>query len=384
VPPIKVLTVLTYYHPHWTGLTAIAKRIAEGLAGRGHEVTVLAMQHAPELARHEVVNGVSVVRLPPVGRLSRGLLAPSFPRAANKLIRSHDVVHIHTPILEGLLVAALCRLHRRPLLMTHQGDLVMPSGLVNQAVERFGTAMLSATGRLATVVSPLNPDYATHSSFLRPFTQKIVPILPPVEIPVPEDGAGSRWRTELGLDGTRVIGFAGRFVEEKGFDYLLRAIPSLLETDPNARLVYAGDHEILYEDFFDRCKPLLDAHREYISFVGLLRDRQQLANFYALCDVFVLPSRTDSFAAVQVEAMLSGTPVVATDIPGAREPVRQTGMGTLVRPRSPGALAAGISEVLREPSRFVRRRTEIEAVFDPAQSIDEYEALMASLVARRE
>ena len=47
---MKILTVLTYYHPHWTGLTANAKRIAEGLAARGHDVTVLTTRHAEELA----------------------------------------------------------------------------------------------------------------------------------------------------------------------------------------------------------------------------------------------------------------------------------------------------------------------------------------------
>ena len=43
--PMKVLMVLTYYHPHWTGLTAYAKRLAEGLARRGHSVTVLTSRH---------------------------------------------------------------------------------------------------------------------------------------------------------------------------------------------------------------------------------------------------------------------------------------------------------------------------------------------------
>src|SRR5262249_5570899 len=68
---VRVLSVLTYYAPHWTGLTAHAVRLAEGLAARGHEVTVLTTRHAPELAPREVVHGVDVVRLPTIGRFSR-------------------------------------------------------------------------------------------------------------------------------------------------------------------------------------------------------------------------------------------------------------------------------------------------------------------------
>lgn len=377
--PVRVLTVLTFYAPHWTGLTAIAVRIAEGLAARGHRVTVLTAHHDRALPRDESLNGVDVVRLPYAARLSRGVLMPSFPLAARRLIREHDVVHIHTPLLEAPLVGVLSRLGRRPLLMTHQGDLVMPNGLVDQTVEKVGTILLDAAGRLATVVSPLNDDYAAESRFLRRFAGKLVPILPPVEILEPKAGEAARLRAGLGLDGKRLVGFAGRFVEEKGFDYLLRAIPALLAAVPEAHLVYAGEHRMAYENFHRRCKPLLDAYGDHVTFLGLLRDREQLASFYAMCDVFALPSRTDSFAAVQVEAMLCGTPVVATDIPGGRVAVRATGMGRLVAPRDPQALAEGLAEVLVDPARYTRPREEIAAIFDPVASIDRYEELIVEL-----
>jgi glycosyltransferase involved in cell wall biosynthesis len=381
--PIKVLTVLTFYHPHWTGLTAYAKRIAEGLAGRGHGVTVLTTQHAPELAAREEVNGVRVVRLRPIARLSRGLLVPSFPGAVRKLTRAHDVVHFHTPLLEAPLVAAVARLERRAAVMTHQGDLVMPAGFISQSVEKVGTALLTAAGRLATVVVPHSSDYASESAFLRPFATKSAAIYPPVEMPAPDRREVERWRAELGLTDRSVVGFAGRFVEEKGFDYLLRAVPEIIRTNPGAHFVYAGEHQVAYEDFYEKCRPLLDANREHVTFVGLIRDPQRLANFYAMCDVFALPSRTDCFPSVQIEAMLCGAPIVVTDIPGAREPVRRTGMGTIVRPRDPQALADGIRDVLGERSRYVRSREEIHSVFDPVRSIDAYEELIASLAAQR-
>lgn len=382
--PIRVLTVLTYYHPHWTGLTAIAKRIAEGLASRGHHVTVLTTQHRPDLPRRETLDGVEVVRARAFGRFSRGLVAPALPSAAARLIRHHDVVHLHTPLPEAPLVAALARLQRRPVLMTHQGDLVMPAGAVNQALERVGTALLSAAGRLATVVAPLNADYARESRFLRRFEHKLVPIQPPVDLPEPDRVAAAAWRAELGLEVKPLVGFAGRFVEEKGFDYLLRAIPFLTAAQPDAHLVYAGKHDIDYEDFFATCRPLLEEHRERITFLGLIEDRRRLAEFYAMCDVFALPSRSDMLAATQVEAMLAGTPVVATDIPGARVPVSRTGMGLLVPPGNPPALAAGLAEVLRGPARYTCTRAKVREALELDTSITAYENLVRRLAARRQ
>src|SRR5512145_399377 len=115
---MKILAVLTYYYPHWTGLTAHAVQVAEGLVARGHEVTVLTVRHSAELARDEIINGVRVVRLQPTGRFSRGMIAPAFPHAAAKLIAEHDAVQIHTPLPEAPIVALLCRALGRPLVMT--------------------------------------------------------------------------------------------------------------------------------------------------------------------------------------------------------------------------------------------------------------------------
>src|SRR5205085_10194951 len=135
---MKILAVLAYYYPHWTGLTVHAIRVAEGLAARGHEVTVLTSRHSPELARDETRNGVRVIRLQPAVRVSRGMITPAFPYAAAQLIAEHDVVQVHTPLPEAPMVALLCRALGRPFLMTHHGDLVMPEGVFNQALQRAG------------------------------------------------------------------------------------------------------------------------------------------------------------------------------------------------------------------------------------------------------
>jgi glycosyltransferase involved in cell wall biosynthesis len=378
---LKILMCLTYYHPHWTGLTAYAKRLAEGLARRGHQVTVVTSQFDRSLPREETYQGVRILRLAAPVRLSRGQVQPSFLPVVRRLVREHDVVQVHTPMLETWLVGALAHQAGRKMLMTHHGDLVMPSGLSNQFVQMTVGFLQNRGARSADVISIHSQDYADHSEYLKPYASKVVAIYPPVEIPRPDAAAVAAWRQELGLDSCKLVGFAGRFVEEKGFDYLIRAIPRVLARLPGCKFAYAGDPNVVYEHFFQQCLSLFEPCREHVVMLGLIRDPQKLANFYAMCDVFCVPSRTDCFPSVQLEALQCGTPLVTADIPGAREVVLATGMGLLVAPRDEQALADGLVRVLSDRAAYVKPYEAIRAVFNIERSVVAYEQLLQSMVS---
>jgi glycosyltransferase involved in cell wall biosynthesis len=147
--------------------------------------------------------------------------------------------------------------------------------------------------------------------------------------------------------------------------------------------VFAGDTNITYERFFERWRHLWEGQHEGLIELGLIPDAQRMADFYAMCDAFVLPSRTDCFAIVQVESLLAGTPLVTSDIPGAREVVRVTGAGTLVPSGDPAGIADGIVRVLAEPDRYRPSAAVVRAVFNPQDSLMEYEALMTRVLHQR-
>lgn len=373
---MKIVTFLTYYAPHWTGLTAHAARVAEGFAAQGHEVTVVTTRHSRDLPRDEMRNGVRVVRLHPVARFSRGMITPAFPYAAAELIARHDAVQIHSPYPESLLVALLCRAMGRPLLMTHHGDIVMPAGTFNQTIQAIAYVLLRATGTLADAVTSYSQDYADHSRLLRTFRPKLHYVFPPVVIGDPDPAGVAAWRAELGLQDKLLLGFAGRWVHEKGFDYLLQALPLIRATYPNAHLVYAGERNVVYEDFYERCQPFIEQQREHITFLGLLRDPQQIANFYGMIDLFVQPSRTDMMGLVQIEALMCGTPIVVSDIPGARVVVRETGYGRLSPPYTTAGLARTLTDMLRDRAQFTPDRAKVRQLFSPERAVQQYAAIL--------
>jgi glycosyltransferase involved in cell wall biosynthesis len=375
--PLRILICLLYYLPHRTGLTLYVQQLAERLAARGHQVTVLCARHSEETPLGESIeNGVRVVRLWPFPlTISRGMILPGYPKALLRLIREHDVVSVHTPILESALIALAARAAGRRVVVTHHGDLVLPAGLRNRIITAVMYAFYRTLARTAPALVSHTLDYAQDSYYLKPYLEKVVVIPPFVDVPAPDPERVKELRRAWSPAGGPVIGFAGRFVEEKRPDLLIRALEVVNRTFPNARIVFAGQHQIPYEAYWPRHQPLVDRYRDQLVFLGVVPSPQDMADFYAACDVLALPSDTECFALVQVEAMLCGTPVVMTDTPGGRVPVQLTGMGKIVPRDDWKALGEGIVEVLSGRDRFVRPVEEIERHFSVEETVRRYEEL---------
>lgn len=371
---LKILICMLYYFPHRTGMQLYIQRVTEELVRRGHEVTILAARHKQELPTEEVWNGVKIVRLwaPPVP-ISRGMIMPGYPIAAYKLIAQHDVVSIHTPMLETALISFLARMLGKKVIATHHGDLILPKGLTNRIIMSVMFAlfryMASAAGRLIAY----SQDYADHSYYLQPFKDNVSVIYPPVLMPHPNPQRAEELRAQWSPEGGPVIGFAGRFVEEKRPDLLIQALDVINQQYPGARIVFAGEYDIAYEDTWERYQPLVEKYRDQLIFLGLLNEMQAMADFFAACDVLALTSDSECFALVQVEAMLCGTPVVMTDIPGGRVPVTVTGMGKLAEAGNARSIGEAIVDVLRQPEQYRHSRETIEQIFSFQETVDRYE-----------
>ncbi len=371
--PLKILIALQYYLPHRTGYSIHVQRVAEALVRRGHEVTVVTARHLHELPRDETVNGVRLVRLWAPIRISRGMIAPAFPVALVSFLRDRDVIWLSTPMLETALSAVLAKLVGRGLIATHHGDLILPDGFINKFIRWFTFQNYAIMARLADKIIGYSEDYANNSYYLQPFRHKVAINYPPIKIPKPEPEKVAELRAEWQIDDGPIIGYAGRFVQEKRPDLLLEAIDVINQRYPHARIVFAGEYDIKYEDTWEKNQYLVEKHKDQITFLGLLTSQQEMANFYAACDLIVLPSDTECFALVQVEAMLCGTPLVMTDTPGGRVPVMETKMGRIVPRGDFQAIGEAVIEILDNPETYHKTYEEIDAIFNFERTVLNYE-----------
>ena len=371
----KVLFVLTYYYPSWTGLTAYAQRVAEGLAKRGHTVTVLTTRHNKSLSSVECYQGVKIIRVKPFFKISRSLIAPGIFFSLIKLRKEYDVVSIYLPYSGVLPATLICRLLDKKVYFTDNGDLGLPKGLFNWFLKKAYYWLTFFAAKISHGLVVQTEDRVAHSKLLSQLTDKLYYIYAPVKIPPPRFDQVKKWKTQLGIKDKNIVGIAGRFVEEKGFDYFLKGIPLVLKVFPDTIFLFAGETNVDYENFYQKCLPLIEKNKKHIKLLGLIRSRQKMANFYNLLDVFVISSRNDCFPSTQIEAMLCGTPVICTNIPGAREVVRKTNMGVLVKPCNYQSLAAGIIEVLGNRRRYLKFQSKANEVFDWKQSVEKYERL---------
>ena len=388
-PLMKILTVLTYYRPHTSGLTIYAERLARAFVKRGHQVTVMTNQYDPSLPLEEMMDGVKVIRVPVIARVSKGVLAPTFGWVATKLAWQHDVVQLHLPQFDAPGVAFRARLFGKPAVLTYHCDVQLPQGWFNRLVNFVLDFQNNMAGLLASHIVTYTRDYADHSPYLSRYVSKLTPILPPVEMPVPTPEAISafadRYRTK---ERKPVIGMVTRFASEKGVEILLDALPIILKKYPNAQVLYAGQHENVMGEqaYFNRLAPQI---REYEmsghwTFLGNL-DPMQLATVYPNLDVITVPSlnSTEAFGLVQIEAMMNGVPSVPSALPGVRQPVKMHGMGEVSEIGNSESLATAILKVLDNPEKYKGDVPAIHTAYNPDSIAQEYEKLFAKLMRKQ-
>ena len=175
--------------------------------------------------------------------------------------------------------------------------------------------------------------------------EKIVTVLNGVDLS-PFDRIDRREaRARFGFgDGDLILGSAGRLATQKGFEYMLSAMPEILSKHPEAKLAICGTGE-LEEDLKRQARELrVDKQVQFLGF------RPDAREFMVACDVFVHPSLWEGLSISLMEAMGSGTPIAASRIPGNIEMIRHWENGVLMAPREPRDIAANVLHLLGDPA----------------------------------
>ena len=293
--------------------------LERGLAARGYEITTLSHYATIDVKQFNVVH---------VHHLSYGTTRVAADTSAKAFVY---------PSPDGLAMSGLLHWHRQlaTRFVISRADAVVA---LSKREADFQQRNYQLAGALHTVIpngiNPANYAYARNNA--------------------------------AGNDRAWQLLYVGQLTALKNVDLLLRALPQVKQP-VELELVY---HNSALEIPLRKLAVELGLS-ERVWFLGP-KSPQELAAIYQRADVFVLPSGGEALPSVVTEAMLCGTPVVATDVGGVREQLG--GYGVCVSPGRPDELAAAISYVLDHYQQFAaqseiatayaRERFSIETMVD--------------------
>jgi glycosyltransferase involved in cell wall biosynthesis len=390
---MRILIVLTYYRPHTSGLTIYVERLSKSLIQRGHKVTILTSQFDSNLIKEEIQDGARIIRVPVLFHISKGVIMPSLGILATKFILENDIVHLHLPQFDAASIALIAKGLGKPTVITYHCDLTLPQNPFNCFVNFVVNWMNKIAAVFADRIVTYTQDFADHSPYLRRYAHKVRIITPPVELPpVSVDEINQfAFRYNIGIGKDKhfpVIGMAARFAAEKGVEVLLDALPFILERFPKTLVIYAGQFQNVLdeEDYFRRLSPRINEYQKQgiWQFLGVLNSTQ-MASFYHHLDILTVPSlnSTESFGLVQIEAMMNGVPVVASNLPGVRQPVKMTGMGEIAEVGDAHSLTHALLKVIENYKQYHYNKNAITQRFSLSTTAAGYEELYNELVINK-
>jgi len=275
---------------------------------------------------------------------------PVTPGLFCKLLANEDFDVVHTHIhyhMCSTLTALSNVFKKRPLVLTVHGLMLGYHGwrrglelVFNRTV---GWWTLRTVDRVI-VLTPTLADMVEGLGAQRERTAVIPGWIEPLSIGSPVDVTG--FRTGHGLAGKKVILFAGRLLPAKGLSYLIEAVGQT-ETRPTVAIIgdeapgYAGCRESLMQQV------KRSGLEEQVLFLGRFA-REDLEAAYEAADLFVLPSLGEGLPLALIEAMAHGKCVLATDVPGNRDVIKDGWNGALVEARNPAELAHRIDALLAD------------------------------------
>ena len=351
---MRILHLYKDYFPVLGGIENHIKWLAEGMAGRGHDVSVLVTNTGRgDVA--ETVNGVQVVKVSRYFNISSAPIGLGMAGELRRLGRDAQIVHLHAPYPPGELAQLLVAAGQRTVITWHS-DIVKQAGLL-----RFYAPFLRAALQQADKILVASPPYIQSSAFLRPIyerTPERIAVVPfgidlarfapnPTFAPSPTVGEGRGGGSEAAAIRARcgpgpLVLFVGRMRYYKGLHVLVEAMAQV----ENARCLIVGVGPLEAEI---RSQVAALGLAERVFFAGEVDDAD-LPAYYRAADIFCLPSvhRSEALGIVLLEAMASGLPLISTELGTGTSWVNlHETTGLVVPPEDADALAAAIDQLAR-------------------------------------
>lgn len=363
----RILHVLDHSLPLHSGYAFRTRAILTAQQRAGLDVrAVTSVRHQASLPAGTAMDAVEVhdgltfhrtmetVTGPPGLREWRDIAALARATEATCAIWKPDILHAHSPCLDGLAALRVGRKLGLPVLYEIRAfweDAAVGNGTGSQGSAKYWLTRqmenraVAGADAVAVICEGLRQDLIA-----RGFPGDKIMVSPngvDMEMfgsPVPADPERAR---ALGLDGKTVIGFIGSFYPYEGLDDLIAAMPMLLARDPDLRLLLVGGGPA--EDAL-RVQAESSPAAHAIRFVGRV-PHQEVEQYYSLIDILAYPRKamrlTETVTPLKpLEAMAQGRLVAASNVGGHRELITDGITGTLFAPDDPAAMAESLANLV--------------------------------------
>jgi glycosyltransferase involved in cell wall biosynthesis len=321
---MRILQVGKFYFPYHGGIETVVQNLSEELQALGHEVTALVSSHHL-FPQFQYINGVRVIRMGRWGSIFSQPLNFLAPVYYLILFWRADVIHLHSP---NPLLEFFSLFFPGKKVVTFHAEVVRQKKLL-RGYRRLQSYFFSSVSVIVTATKTL-----AKSPSLLGRTIEVIPFGIREKIASPEGVAEVRRRYG------RYVLFVGRLVSYKGVAYLLEAMK-----DQSANLILIGQGpELANWQALSKQLPGKVFFLENVS-------EEELSQFYAACEVLVLPSisQAEAFGMVLIEAMSFGKPVISTLLGTGVDEVNDDGVtGLVVPPKDTLALARALQRILAD------------------------------------
>jgi glycosyltransferase involved in cell wall biosynthesis len=407
---VVVMVATSYPRFPGDGVGSFMEPIAKGVAARGHEVHLVAPWH-PAITRSKSEDGVffhffhyaplkslnvfgyaGALKADVAMRWQAWAVAPlamasgwwKAMRVATK--RRATIMHGHWVVPGGAIAARASG--KLPLVVSlHGSDVFM--------AERNGLAKRAARRVFARAqwVTACSDDLRSRAIALGAAADRTETVPYGVDLTrfAPDEQARTVIRRELGVGDAPIVFAAGRLVRKKGFEHLIDAAATLARRHPSLTVVISGDGDLRDELAARAATVAAAAGRGVVRLTGA-RPQGDIARFMAAADVIAIPSvhdeagNVDGLPNTALEALATGTPVVATMTGGLPQAISDRVDGRLVAERDAAALATAIDDVLASADRGramgAAARSRMGRAFGWTAVAERFEAAYARVAGR--
>lgn len=303
---MRIAHIVSTFYPQIGGMGSVCAQEALSLTRHGHSVTVFTLDYSTttDYEEHDRQFPFKIVRLEALVKMGDAGLVPQILK---QLKNNFDLAHLHYPFYGG---AEWLYFSPTPLVVTYHMD-AQTSGLKSVIQKMYDTIWPRLLFAKAKKIVLVDPSFRKSQYLQAVSSDKIIDITNGVDLDIFKPLSPNFEALGLSkIKDKKIILFVGNILPLKRLDLLIRALKSLNNPEL-VLLVVGGGYELR------GCQQLARdlGVESQVLFVGPCHNQQKLAEYYNLSTCVAVPSDYESFSLVAIEALASGVPVVASDLP---------------------------------------------------------------------